>query len=329
MTRRPTLHDVAARAGVSKSLVSLALQGSTKVAPASRDAILAAADELGYRPNRMASNLALQRTQTIGVHILDLHNPVFAEILDGVQEGVRARDYSTLLVTGNADPVAERTEITRLLESRIEGLVLIAHRLPDDVLADIAREVPTVVVTWRTDGIAGLDSVAGDDLAGARLAVDHLVSLGHARIVHVSGGDNRIARQRRAGYERAMADHGLAPVVIDAAFTEQGGYAGANAAVDAGATALVVANDLAAIGALAALRARGLRVPEDVSVVGYDGMRLLDSLDLTTVAQPLADMGRAAADLLIERIDSPGKASTHRLVETRLVARGSSGAAPA
>ena len=319
---------MAARAGVSKSLVSLALQGSPKVAPASREAILTAAAELGYRPNRTASSLVRQRTRTIGVHILDLHNPVFAEILDGVQEAVRGHGYSTLLVTGNADPSTERTEITRLLESRVEGLVLIAHRLSDDDLATLAREVPTVVVTWRTDGIAELDSVAGDDLSGARLAVDHLVSLGHARIAHVSGGDNRIALQRRAGYELAMADHGLAPLVVDGSFTEQGGYAGADAAVDAGATALVVANDLAAIGALAALRSRDLRVPADVSVVGYDGMRLLDSLDLTTVAQPLPEMGRTAADLLMQRIAAPGSPSVHRGVETRLIARGSSGPAP-
>ncbi|MEX1210972.1 MAG: LacI family DNA-binding transcriptional regulator, partial [Candidatus Nanopelagicales bacterium] len=322
VSRRPTLHDVAARAGVSKSLVSLALQGSPKVAPASREAILAAADELGYRPNRTASSLVRQRTHTIGVHILDLHNPVFAEILDGVQESVRGHDYSTLLVTGNADPAAERTGITRLLESRVEGLVLIAHRLSDDDLALIAAEVPTVVVTWRTDGIAGLDSVAGDDLTGARLAVDHLVSRGHTRIAHISGGDNRIARQRRTGYERAVIDHGLEAIVVEGAFSEQGGYVGAQAAVDAGATALVVANDLAAIGALAALRDRGLRVPDDVCVVGYDGMRLLESLDITTVAQPLADMGRAAADLLMERIASPGGPPRHREVETRLIARG-------
>lgn len=326
--RRPTLHDVAARAGVSKSLASLALQGSPKVAAASREAILTAAEELGYRPNRTASSLVRQRTHTIGVHILDLHNPVFAEILDGVQEAVRGHGYSTLLVTGNAEPATERTEITRLLESRVEGLILIAHRLSDQDLAQIAAEVPTVVVTWQTDGVARLDSVSGDDLAGARLAVDHLVRLGHERIAHVSGGDNRIARQRRAGYEQAMTSYALAPLVIDGAFTESGGYAGARAAVDAGATALFVANDLAAIGALAALRDRGLRVPDDVSVVGYDGMRLLDSLDVTTVAQPLADMGRAAADLLMERISEPDRAPVHRGMETRIVERGSSGPAP-
>lgn len=324
-TRRPTLHDVAARAGVSKSLASLALQGSPKVAAASRDAILAAADELGYRPNRTASSLVRQRTRTIGVHILDLHNPVFAEILDGVHEAVRGHGYSTLLVTGNADPATERTEITRLLESRVEGLILIAHRLSDDDLAQIAAEVPTVVVTWQTQGIPGLDSVSGDDVAGARLAVDHLVALGHERIAHVTGGDNRIARERQSGYEQAMASHGLDGVAIAGAFTESGGHAGALAAVDQGATAVFVANDLAAIGAVSALRGRGLRIPEDVSVVGYDGMRLLDSLNVTTVAQPLADMGRVAADLLIERIAEPDRESTHRRVETRLVQRGSTG----
>ena len=122
-----------------------------------------------------------------------------------------------------------------------------------------------------------------------------------------------------------MRAHGLEPHVVDGAFTERGGYVGTESAVDAGSTALVVANDLAAIGALAALRAGGLSVPEDVSVVGYDGMRLLDSLDLTTVAQPLADMGRTAADLLMGRIAEPGRASVHRQVDTRLVARGSSG----
>jgi len=325
VSRRPTLYDVAERAGVSKSLASLALQGSPKVAPSSRDAILAAADELGYRPNRTASSLVRQRTSTIGVHILDLHNPVFAEILDGVQERARQRGYSTLLVTGNADPSTERTEITGLLESRVEGLVLIAHRLSDADLEEFAREVPTVVVTWRTDGVPGLDSVSGDDEHGARLAVDHLAALGHERIVHVTGGDNRIARERRAGYEQGMAAHGLEPYVVDGSFTESGGYAGALTALDAGATALFVANDLAAIGALAALRDRGLRVPEDVALVGYDGMRLLESLDVTTVAQPLAEMGRVAADLLTDRIAQPGRESTHRRVDTRVVARGSSG----
>ncbi|MEK9663690.1 MAG: LacI family DNA-binding transcriptional regulator [Candidatus Nanopelagicales bacterium] len=324
--RRPTLHDVAARAGVSKSLVSLALRNSPKVSPASRAAILTAAEELGYRPNRTASSLVQQRTHTIGVHILDLHNPVFAEILDGVHEAARQHEYSTLLVTGNADRQTEKREITRLLESRVEGLILIAHRLSDEDVADIAAEVPTVVVTWPIEGIAQLDSVSGDDALGMRLGVDHLVALGHQRITHLSGGDNRIAHARQAGYEAAMAAHGLAPRIVSGGFTEAAGYAAAREAVGPPRpTALVVANDLAAIGALAAMRELGVNVPGDISIVGYDGMRLLESLDVTTVTQPLADMGRQAANLLIERINQPGRPSVHSRVATGLVPRGSSG----
>ena len=126
---RPTIHDVASRAGVSKSLVSLALRGSPKVSDASRDAILAAAAELGYRPNAAARSLADRRSRTVGVLILDLHNPVFAEILDGVETEVRAHGYSTMLVTGGADPVLEQAELDKLLEFQVEGLILISHRL--------------------------------------------------------------------------------------------------------------------------------------------------------------------------------------------------------
>ncbi len=331
--KRPTLHDVAARAGVSKSLVSLALRDSPKVSATSRAAILAAAEELGYRPNRTASNLVQQRTHTIGVNILDLHNPVFAEILDGVHEAARRHDYSTLLVTGNADRQTEKQEITRLLESRVEGLILIAHRLSDEDVAEIAAEVPTVVVTWPMEGIDHLDSVSGDDSVGMRLGVDHLVALGHVRIAHLSGGDNRIAHARRDGYVAAMATHDLAPLIVPGGFTEAAGYAAARAAVTSSEyerpTALMVANDLAAIGALAAMRDLQLGVPEDVSIVGYDGMRLLEALDITTVAQPLAHMGRQAADLLIERINRPNRPSVHNRVTTTLVPRGSSGPRPA
>lgn len=331
--KRPTLHDVAARAGVSKSLVSLALRDSPKVSAASRAAILAAAEELGYRPNRTASSLVQQRTHSIGVHILDLHNPVFAEILDGVHEAARRHGYSTLLVTGNADRQTEKQEITRLLESRVEGLILIAHRLSDDDIAAIAAEVPTAVVTWQMDGIARVDSVSGDDRLGMRLGVDHLVTLGHRSIAHLSGGENRISHARRDGYVEAMAAHGLEPLVIPGGFTESQGYRAAHEAAsssqdDSPPTALLVANDLAAIGALAAMRDLGLDVPGDISIVGYDGMRLLEALDITTVAQPLADMGRQAADLLMERIDRLDRPSVHRRVATELRSRGSSGPPP-
>jgi DNA-binding LacI/PurR family transcriptional regulator len=215
-TSKPTIHDVASLAGVSKSLVSLALSGSKKVSEKSRERILAASESLGYRRNAAARSLAVQRSQTMGVLILDLHNPVFAEILDGVQSELRDYGYSTMLVTGGKDPVLEKTEIDSLLQFQIEGLILISHRLSSRELTKIANEVPTVTVTREDIISSALDTVCNDDVAGARLAVDHLVSLGHSKIVCLSGGDNPVSHSRVQGYRLAMQQHGkeLLPVLF-------------------------------------------------------------------------------------------------------------------
>jgi DNA-binding LacI/PurR family transcriptional regulator len=325
---RPTIHDVASRAGVSKSLVSLALRGSPKVSDASRDAILAAAAELGYRTNAAARSLADRRSRAVGVLILDLHNPVFAEILDGVETEVRAHGYSTMLVTGGTDPVIERAELDKLLEFQVEGLILISHRLEASALRAFADEVPTVVVTRRDMTSPRMDTVSNDDVAGASLAVRHLVDLGHRRITHLSGGDNPISRDRERGYLEAMAQAGLSDQgrVVSGSLTDTGGYAAARLALtaDPRPTALVVANDIAALGAIAAVQEAGLAVPADVSVVGYDGIALggLRTLNLTTVAQPLAEMGALAATRLFARIANPRARAQHVSVDAVLVVRG-------
>lgn len=328
---RPTIHDVASRAGVSKSLVSLALRGSPKVSERSRSVILAAAAELGYRPNAAARSLADRRSHTVGVLVLDLHNPVFAQILDGVQSEVRAHGYSTMLVTGGADPTLEQAEVEKLLEFQVEGLIVIAHRMPARVLRALARECPLVVITRRDVTGAGIDTVSNDDVAGARLAVAHLVGLGHRRIVHVSGGDNRISLDRRQGYLDEMAAAGLESqaLVVEGGLTDASGYSAAVTAlaISPPPTALFVANDMSALGAIAAVQEQGLSVPDDVSVVGYDGMSLgaLRTLSLTTVAQPLSEMGARAAQRLFARIDDPSARSVQVGVDATLVRRGSTG----
>lgn len=327
---RPTIHDVAARAGVSKSLVSLALQGSPRVSDHSRQAILAAAADLGYRPNAAARSLADRRSRTIGVLVLDLHNPVFAEILDGVQSEVRGHGYSTMLVSGGADPSLEQAGLEKLLEFQVEGLVVIAHRLPSKVLRSIARECPLVVITRRDVAGPGIDTVSNDDVAGARMAVDHLVSLGHRRIAHLYGGDSPASNDRRAGYLAAMRDAGLSKqaVVVDGGLSDAEGFTAAQMALDLlpRPTALLAANDMSALGGIAAVEERGLAVPRDVSVVGYDGMALgaLRTLNLTTVAQPLSEMGAVGARALFARIERPGRRASHISVEAQLVVRGSS-----
>ena len=330
---RPTIHDVASRAGVSKSLVSLAMRGSPKVSEASREAILAAAAELGYRPNAAARSLADRRSRTIGVLILDLHNPVFAEILDGAQAEIRRHDYSTMLVSGGADPVREQADIEKLLEFQVEGLILVSHRLAASALRDVAAEVPTVVVTRRDITGPRIDTVSNDDVAGAGLAVDHLVSLGHTRIVCMTGGDNPVSRDRERGYREAMTRNGLADQVqvVAGGLTDAEGYAAAVQAMASSPTALFAANDLAAVGAVAALQEAGRRVPEDVSVVGYDGIAVgaLRSVGLTSVAQPLAHMGELAARRLFERIERPRSRAQHLTVEAHLAVRSTTGPAPA
>ena len=323
---RPTILDVAAKSGMSKSLVSLALSGSPKVSDDSKKKILKAAKDLGYRPNAAARSLAARRSKTLGVLILDLHNPVSAEIVDAVQAEIRQYGYSSLLVTGGDDPDLEKAEIDTLLQFQIEGLILISHRLTPEALKAIATEVPTVTVTREDIEVAHMDSVCNDDVAGSQIAVDHLVGLGHSNIVCLSGGDNPVSISRAEGYKQAMKRHGLTEKtqIVSGGLTDTAGYKAAQKALELSPTALVVANDIAAVGAIAAIEESGLRVPEDISVIGYDGIRLggLRSVNLTSVAQPLAELGRLAAKRIIERIEKPNSKSQQIRVTSELVVRG-------
>lgn len=327
---RPTINDVAERAGVSKSLVSLAIRGSDRVSDESREAILQAADELGYRPNAAARSLADRRSRTVGVLLHDLHNPVFAEVLDGVQEVVRARGYRTMLVTGHGESEREAAELSALLEFQVEGLILISHSLDAKVARGAARECPVVIVMRHDITGVGISSVCVDDHGGAAAAVGELVALGHRHIGHVSGGSSQVAAHREAGYRSAMTAAGLKDCVVveHGELTETGGRTAAARllARHPNLTALVAANDLAAIGAMVAAQEAGRRVPDDLSVVGFDGMALaaLGPLALSTMAQPLPDMGRLAAERLFQRIDAPRSRGRHDQVVSSWLPRGTS-----
>jgi DNA-binding LacI/PurR family transcriptional regulator len=231
-----------------------------------------------------------------------------------------------MLVTGGENPTLEQAEIETLREFQVEGLILISHRLPTDVLRSIAADVPTVVVT-RDDIVApGMDTVSNDDVAGARLAIDHLVGLGHARIVYLSGGDNPVSHLRATGYAAAMTAHGLAELIriVPGGLTDAIGYRAAEAALEFNPTALFVANDIAAFGAIAAIENANFRVPEDISVIGYDGIRIggMRRVNLTTIAQPLAELGRRSAQHMLRRISDRDSPAQHEHVSASLVVRG-------
>ncbi|MET9063916.1 LacI family DNA-binding transcriptional regulator [Streptosporangium sandarakinum] len=331
---RPTIRNVAERAGVSKSLVSLVLRGSPHVSEHRRQAVLQAARELGYRPNAVARSLVEGRTHLVGALVADLHNPFYAEFLDGLQESLHGDGLRLLIGNSQWDPAFEDEAVGAFLELRVDGLVLLGIAPTSETLIEATSYTPTVVVGERETDLGGVDIVVDDDQLGVRLAIDHLVELGHRRIAHVEGSRFSSGWFRCEGYLVAMRRRALAPYIMveQGDCTEEGGAAAARVLLTRTPrpTAIFAANDTVAMGVLAAAAELGLRVPEDLSVIGYDNTHLAGAapISLTTVEQPRRNMGRSAAALLSDRIGDPGKASRLRQVTPRLVVRRTTGPAP-
>lgn len=324
-TRHPTIHDVAQRAGVSKSLVSLVMRGTPNISDASRTAVLRAAKELGYRPNLAARSLVQRRSQIIGVLVSDLHNPFFHETVDGIYDAATEADYRPLLASGRLAVAQEELAVDTLLELRVDGLILLSPRVNRSKVVEVGRVVPTVAVGFTTRSSV-FDSIAGDETIGASLVVDHLVELGHRRIAHIHGGTGAGAHPRRIQYEKAMARHGLQQFVQVTAgdFTAEGGIQGMRKllARKPFPTAVFMANDFSALGALEVLDDAGIRVPEDLSLMGYDNLDSAEyhRISLTTIDQPRFDMGVMAVTLLLERIEGRTVAK-HVVLPPKLVVR--------
>jgi DNA-binding LacI/PurR family transcriptional regulator len=322
------MEDVAARAGVSRALVSLVMRGSPKVSAARRDAVLAAAAELGYSPHAMARSLASRTSQVLGVMVSDLHNPFWAEVVDGLDAGARAAGFELVINTGGRDPARERQALMSLSSFRPAGIALLGPVVSARAIEAAAAETPLVLVS-RSSRLSTVDTVNDDGKTGSAMVVDHLVALGHRRIVHIDGGDGSQAGPRRTGYRVAMTRHGLAPTVVRGEYTEAAGAA-AIRALAVPFTAVIAANDLNAVGVLSALADAGLRVPADVSVVGYDNTWLaaLRHLNLTTVDQPRHEMGRLAAAALVSRVRGGRTAPVRHLLRPALVERATTAPVP-
>jgi DNA-binding LacI/PurR family transcriptional regulator len=324
--KHPTILDVAEDAGVSKSLVSLVMRDSDRVSASSREAILEAASKLGYRPNAAARTMVRQRSYVIGVLISNLHNPFFADVIDGIDTTATDAGYRSILTTGSRVAERERLAVGTLLEMRVDGLILASPSFHKDFAIEAAQSVPTVLIGKATRAPT-VDSVTNDDRQGAAMVVDHLVELGHRRIAHIDGGIGAGSKPRRTGYQRAMRRHGIETEIqsVQGGFTEEEGSAGMRRLLANGSrpTAVFVANDLAAIGVLEVLRSEGLSVPGDISVVGYDNTAMAAShrIGLTTIDQPRHDMGRMAAGLILARINQDSATASHVILPPKLVVR--------
>jgi DNA-binding LacI/PurR family transcriptional regulator len=328
--RPATIIDVAGRAGVSKSVVSRVIRGEASVSPASRTAVQAAAEALGYRTNAVARSLVQRRTYNVGVMVSDLHNIFFAEVLDGIYAAAADRGYRTLITTGNRDPSAEQRALEQLLELRADGIVLAGARLAAEVVGAAARSVPIALVGSDLR-LPDVDVVVDDDFHGAELAVEHLVGLGHRDIALIDGGQGAGAAERRAGYLAAMDRAGISSHarVQPGDFTEGGGYEGARHLL-AGSrrpTAIFASNDQSAVGALDAINEAGLSVPQHVSLIGYDNTALasLRHISLTTIHQPRRQIGEMAMKAVVRRIERPGAPARRHVLAPKLIVRSTTG----
>lgn len=323
----PTMRDVAREAGVSKALVSIVFRGAPGASPENRDRVFAAAERLGYRTNRTASLLAMNRTRLLGV-VADLHSSFHAEVVDAVQTAADAAGYRMVLAPRTVTHT-EHQAISTALEFRCEALLLVGPELLTEALADLAEQT-TVVAIGRQVDLESLDTVRSSDEAGMEQLVDHLVAQGHTRIAHVDGGSGTIATARRAGFEAGMRRHGLdlEGLVVSGGDTEEDGRRAARELVDRPEppTAITAFNDHCALGVLDACTEAGVELPAQIAVTGYDDTPLarLHAIDLTSVRQEASELARLAVAAAVQRLDEGRERGRDTVLIPRLVVRGSS-----
>ena len=309
MFSTPTLKDVALQASVSTAIVSRVLAGAAdvRVSPETRARILRAAEELNYHPNALAKGLKAQQSRTIALFIPDLGNPVLPEIVRGVEDEAVNHGYALNIIHMNERFLERKVYLTLIQESRVDGLILATARAEDSTVDDLLKfNYPFVLINRAASRTNNYVTV--DDTRGSEIAVDHLIELGHRRIAHLAGPlMYDTALRRLQGYRLSLARHGLP---YDAALVEESGWSTYEDGKQALArlmartgcpTAVFAGSFVVAVGAMAFLRAAGLKIPDDVSVIGLHDAPLAEHVEppLTVVEMPLYEMGRAAAIALI------------------------------
>ncbi|MFF5288614.1 LacI family DNA-binding transcriptional regulator [Paractinoplanes globisporus] len=323
-----TIKDVARVAGVSASTVTRALTMPELVHPETRERVRRTAVTLGYHPNRAARGLITGRTGNIGLLVPDLGNPFFPSVVKGVQARAHEADYAVFLADTDEDATAE-AGLVRRLSKQVDGIVLCSPRMPDEELRTLVADTPVVLVNRR---IAKVPSVTPEFPDAMRQAVSHLTALGHRRIAYVAGPRSAWANRERLRSLRALTKDIELIEIGNVMPMFEGGVAAADQVLAADVTAVIGYNDLVALGLLNRFMARGVAVPGDISVLGFDDIALAAMVhpSLTTVALPKEQAGRAGVDLLLQLLTEPDRSTAaRRELPAQLMVRGSTGPTPA
>jgi LacI family transcriptional regulator len=321
-----TIHDVAARAGVSVATVSRVLNGKTVVRDDTRRIVHEAAKALRYVPNTAARSLSIRRSHTIGIVLPDVHGEFFSEVIRGIDLAARKHGYH-ILVSGSHSNVGEMLAVLEAMRGRVDGLVLMAPDVAPSLLPEHLTAGTPLVLLNTTDNTHDVMTI--DNFGGARTMMYHLSSLGHRRIAFICGpGRNSDARERLRGYRHAMRELGAPTVESPGDFTEESGHLAALRILQnmPRATAIFAANDAMAVGALAALAEEGVSVPEEMAVTGFDDIPIARYVapPLTTIRVDIAELGNRAFGLLLGALESPvsrGERRRERLATTLVVRR--------
>jgi LacI family transcriptional regulator len=335
--RRVTIADVARHAGVSTAAVSKVLRNAYGVSDGMSQRVRSSMAELGYRPHAAARGMR-GRSFTVGLLLDNIRNPFYGDFLDGVTDALAKTDFQVLVGSAGFGAQDQSRLADAMIDRAMDGLILLAPSMSRSQVIAVAKTIPTVVVSHH-DTADEYDSVVGDDLAGAALVVEHLVALGHRRIAHtcvqVKGGQwkGRPEQVRGDGYRQAMHRHGIEEVVTIAGATlsQEAFYQAGLELLDRPGrpTAIFAGADFAALGVLRAAYELGLRIPADLSLVGYDNTTLASSapINLTSVDQAAHDLGSTAARLLGERMDGRSR-SVLTSTAPQLIVRSTTGPPP-
>lgn len=328
------IKDVAQRAGVSTATISRVMSGNAYVNPELRERVLAVVREMNYSPNGIARSMSRRKTHTLGLVVSDVTNPFFTSVARGVEDAGQASGYSVVLCNTDENPDKERTYLSVLRENRVDGILLAVSSSDVEHVDRLLHAGTKLVLIDRVAPGISVPSVLVDNVGAMREAVEYLLDLGHRRIGIVTGNTAvTTALERVQGYESALDRAGIAhdpALIFSSDFTEPGGH-------DAGfrlstmpdpPTAVICSNNQMTTGLLIALRERGVHIPEDISIIGFDDLPYFSLLDhpLTAVAQPMYEMGRRACELLLQMLSDEDETippETQIRLPTHLVVRDS------